>query len=79
MDGPVTSFDIYVGPPNLRFICLGVEGEAELYEVKTQLEGRTAVRRPLRRTLPVEGKWTVDFTDESIFDHLTGAYSDSQM
>ncbi|KLO17581.1 hypothetical protein SCHPADRAFT_994261 [Schizopora paradoxa] len=82
LDDPVNSFNIPVAPPNLRYISLSgkTDMDARLYEVKQQAGGgRVAVRIPLRRQLPVEGRWTVDFTDETIFDHLTGDYSQSQM
>jgi len=81
LDGPVTTFEIPIAPPNLRFISLEVETEVTLYEVKTQSngDGRIAVQRPPRRTLPAEGKWTIDWTDESVFDHFTCDYSDSQI
>ncbi|KLO17582.1 hypothetical protein SCHPADRAFT_994262 [Schizopora paradoxa] len=80
-DDPVDSFYISAAPPNLRFISIGKETEkdVDLYEIESTPNGKVAVRRPLRRHLPVEGKWTIDFTDESIFNHLTGDYSDSQM
>lgn len=81
LDGPVTTFEIPIAPPNLRFISLEVETEVTLYEVNTQSngDGRIAVQRPPRRTLPAEGKWTIDWTDESVYDHFTGDYSDSQI
>ncbi|KLO17583.1 hypothetical protein SCHPADRAFT_994263 [Schizopora paradoxa] len=78
-DNTVNAFDVPIAPPNLRFIAMDIDGKEELYDTQSSAGGKVAIRRPFRRQFPVKGKWTVDFTDESIFNHFTGDYSKPQM
>ncbi len=72
-------------PKNLRYIVTDLSGFRRTFRVATALVGSRTLNprerfrfrldeRPPLRPMPLPGKWSVDWIDESVYDHISPNY-----
>lgn len=63
-------------PPKLQYIVWENGTFAQTYELSADCEGRKVTKIPRLRPTPSKGKWSADWYEESVFDHIVENYDE---
>ncbi len=66
-------------PPRLRYIVWENQSTAQTYELSADSKAtkvRKVARIPNLRSVPAKGRWSIDWHEESVFDHIAEHYEE---